>query len=248
MKVNDIFEYLNSLFPCDTALAFDNPGLLVGSGENEISNVLVALDCTFDTVNIAIENNCNLIVTHHPVIFDGLKSVTDESIVYTLIKNNISVISMHTNLDMGDGGVNDALCEKIGLKNITKITDSEGFILRKGEIAPLPCDALAKQIREALGGAVKYSDNGKEIRNVLVCSGSGGDYIYLAKELGLDALITADVKHNIFTTAANLDIAVFDAGHFDTEDVIVDPLCKLLSEKFKDLTFIPCHYSRIKSI
>jgi len=175
-------------------------------------------------------------------------SITLSIIASTVAVGGISVISMHTNLDMGDGGVNDALCEKIGLKNITKITDSEGFILRKGEIAPLPCDALAKQIREALGGAVKYSDNGKEIRNVLVCSGSGGDYIYLAKELGLDALITADVKHNIFTTAANLDIAVFDAGHFDTEDVIVDPLCKLLSEKFKDLTFIPCHYSRIKSI
>lgn len=248
MKVNDIFSFLNELYPCDTALAFDNPGLLVGCGENEITNVLVALDCTFDIVKIALENKCNLIVTHHPVIFDGLKSVTDESVVYSLIKNGISVISMHTNLDMGNGGVNDVLCERIGLKNIAKITDSEGFILRKGEITPLPCDALAKQIKAALGGAVKYSDNGKEISRVLVCSGSGGDYIYLAKELGLDALITADVKHNIFTTAANLDIAVFDAGHFDTEDVIVDPLCKLISEKFKDLTFIPCHYSRIKSI
>lgn len=248
MKVNDIFSFLNGLYPCDTALPFDNPGLLVGSGGSEITNVLVALDCTFDTVKIANENKCNLIITHHPVIFEGLKSVTDEGVVYSLIKNGISVISMHTNLDMGDGGVNDALCDRIGLKNIEKITDSEGFILRKGEITPLSCDALAKRIKETLGGSVKYSDNGKEISRVLVCSGSGGDYIYLAKELGLDALITADVKHNIFTTAANLDIAVLDAGHFDTEDVIVEPLCKLLSEKFKGIPFIPCHYSRIKSI
>ncbi len=248
MKVNDIFKFLNCLYPCDTALPYDNPGLLVGSGENEITNVLISLDCTFDTVKIALENNCNLIVTHHPVIFDGLKSVTDTSVVYTLIKNSISVISMHTNLDMGKGGVNDSLCEKIGLYNIEQITDSEGFILRKGEIAPLSCDALAQQIKASLGGAVKYSDNGKKISKVLVCSGSGGDYIHLAKELGLDALITADVKHNIFTLAANLDIAVFDAGHFDTEDVIVEPLCKMLSEKFNDITFIPCHYSRIKNI
>ena len=248
MKVKDIYSYLNELFPCESAVAYDNPGILVGNSDDEVKKALVALDCNIDIIEIAKKENCNLIITHHPVIFDGLKSVTENTVVYNLIKNNISVISMHTNMDMGKNGVNDALCNVLELENITEIDDGEGFILRKGSLSPISPEKLAKHISDKLGSPVKYIDSGKDIKNILVCSGSGGSYINLAKKLCCDALITADVKHNIFMEACNSGISVFDAGHFETEDVIVEPLTHMLNKKFPDLQFIPCHFSRIKYV
>ena len=111
MKNIDVFNFLNGLFPVESAMGFDNVGFLVGNRQAEVKKVLVALDCDATAVKRAIEENCELIVTHHPVIFDGLKSVTEQDIVYELISRGISVISMHTNLDIGKGGVNDRLCE-----------------------------------------------------------------------------------------------------------------------------------------
>ena len=137
MKVKDIYSYLNELFPCESAVAYDNTGILVGNSEDEVKKALVALDCNIDIIEIAKKENCNLIITHHPVIFDGLKSVTENTVVYNLIKNNISVISMHTNMDMGKNGVNDALCNVLELENVTEIDDGEGFILRKGSLSPI---------------------------------------------------------------------------------------------------------------
>ena len=110
MQINDIFEFLNRLYPVSTACDFDNVGLLVGDGNATLNKALISLDCTLKTVEKAIQEDCQLIITHHPVIFDPLKRVNCGSVVYELIKSGISVISMHTNLDIGDGGVNDSLC------------------------------------------------------------------------------------------------------------------------------------------
>ena len=100
MKVTDIFEFLNNLYPTDTACDFDNVGILVGSPDNEVKKVLIALDCNKETLENAIRMGCDTVVTHHPVIFSPLKNVLSGSIVFELIKNDISVISMHTNLDI----------------------------------------------------------------------------------------------------------------------------------------------------
>ena len=118
MTVQQIFNFLNQKYPVDTACGFDNVGILVGDPEMPVSKAVVALDCTTDAIKTAINNGCELIITHHPIIFSGLKSVLDDTLVFEIIKNGLTVISMHTNLDQGDGGVNDALCDVIGLKNI----------------------------------------------------------------------------------------------------------------------------------
>lgn len=249
MTVKNIFNFLNEKFPVETACDFDNPGILVGDPNAEVTKAVIALDCTPDVIKTAKKGGCQLIITHHPIIFEPLKNVLADSLVYKLIKSGISVISMHTNLDVGIGGVNDALCDMLELKNVQKVEGGDGYLLNTGVLSPtLNADDLAFYIKKRLGGGVKYVGCEKRIEKVLVCSGSGAAYLQDAARLGCDALITADVKHNVFLDAERLDIALFDAGHFDTEDVITEPLKCLLEQNFSTVEFTTCHLSKIKSV
>ena len=247
IKNRDIFDFLCEKYPLNTACDFDNPGFLVGNKENETQNVLVALDCDLKAIEWAKTHGCNLIVTHHPVIFDPLKSVTKGSVVYELIENGISVISMHTNLDIAEGGVNDCLCKAVGLKNVEVFEASDGFMLRKGLSPISDPHAFAESIKQNLGGTVRYV-GGKPIKNVLVCSGAGGDFLADAINGGFDALITADVKHHLFLEALNADISLFDAGHYHTENVVIKPLCEILKDKFQSIEFIPYENEYLKTV
>lgn len=247
MTVKNIFDFLNEKFPTDTACDFDNVGLLVGDPNTEVKKAVVSLDCTPSAVNTAIQNGCQLIITHHPVIFDPLKQVLAGSAVYEVIKNGISVISMHTNLDVGVGGVNDCLSSALSLENVTKVAAADGYLLNIGELtSPLYPDGLALYIKERLGGAVKYVGAERQIKRVLLCSGSGGSYLGEVLRQNCDALITADVKHNQFLDAQRLGVSLFDAGHFDTEDVVTEPLKRLLEQHFPNVAFIADRTSEIK--
>ena len=249
MTVNDIFEFLNGIAPVNTACDFDNAGILVGDPSAEVSGAVVALDCTVSAIKTAIKNNCELIITHHPVIFDPLKTVLTGSTVFELIKSGISVISMHTNLDIAVSGVNDCLCRVLGFDNFEKRPASDGYLLNFAELdTPLSADELARHIKEKLGGSVKFTDSGKNIKRVALCSGSGGGYAFDTAVSCCDALVTADVKHNIFIDTERLGISVFDAGHFNTEDAVTEPLKSLLSEKFKTVSFYVDHHSEIKYV
>ncbi|MGN0451085.1 MAG: Nif3-like dinuclear metal center hexameric protein [Acutalibacteraceae bacterium] len=249
MTVKDIFDFLNEKFPTETACDFDNVGLLVGDPDTEVKKAVVALDCTPSAVNTALKNGCQLIISHHPVIFDPLKRVLAGSAVYEVIKSGISVISMHTNLDVGIGGVNDCLCSALSLENLTKVAAADGYLLNVGELpSPIYPDGLAKYINDKLGGGVKYFGADKEIKRVLLCSGSGGSYVSEVLKQGCDALITADVKHNQFLDAERLGVSIFDAGHFETEDVVTEPLKQLLTQKFSSIQFISEHTTKIKYV
>lgn len=237
MTVNSILDYLKEKYPLDTACDFDNVGLLVGDSKTTVNCAVVCLDCDINTVNYAKELGAQLIVTHHPVIFSGLKSVLAGDVVYELVRSNISVISMHTNLDIAVGGVTENLCEAIGLKNVKTFVSHSGFLIREAECDICEADKLAEHIKHQLGTAVRYVDSGKDIRRVLVCSGSGGEFLQDVISGGYDALISADIKHNVFIDAINSGVAVFDAGHYQSENIIVKPLCELLSKQFCDIKF-----------
>ena len=248
MKIREILSYLEGLYPPDTACDFDNVGLLVGDGECDVSAAVVALDCDVNALAFAKENGANLIITHHPVILEPLKSVTESDIVFKLIKEGVSVISMHTNLDVGVGGVNDALCDALKLTDIKPYPASDGYLLKSGKTDKHKPDELARHIKECLGGAVRYVAGKRDIENVLVCSGSGGSYIDEAINAGFDALITADVKQHVFVAAINAGISLFDGGHFCTENVVVEPLCEVLKKRFSNITFTPYMPKVIKTI
>ena len=249
MTVNDIFEFLNDIAPANTACDFDNAGILVGDPSADVSGAVVALDFTASAIKTAIKNNCELIITHHPVIFDPLKTVLTGSTVFELIKSGISVISMHTNLDIAVSGVNDCLCRVLEFDNFEKRPASDGYLLNFAELdTPLSADELARHIKEKLGGSVKFTDSGKNIKRVALCSGSGGGYAFDTAVSCCDALVTADVKHNIFIDTERLGISVFDAGHFNTQAAVTEPLKSLLSEKFKTVSFYADHHSEIKYV
>lgn len=246
VTVNDIFVFLDKKFPTADAADFDNTGILVGDRNSEVKKALITLDCDITSIETAVKCGCNLIITHHPVIFGGLKNVLANSVVYELVKNRISVISMHTNLDVGAGGVNDCLCNTLGLSNVTAVIAHDGFSIRTGEIQPQSANQFAKHISKCLDVRVKYTPCRREIRKILVCSGSGGEFLSDAAELQCDALVTADVKHNIFIDSQIFDIAVYDAGHFNTEDVVIEPLAEILRAEFKNTEFVCSHNSPIK--
>ena len=248
MTVNNVLDYLKEKYPLDTACDFDNVGLLVGNGEAIVQKAVVCLDCDIDTIKFAKESGAELIVTHHPVIFNGLKAVTAGSVVFEAIVNGISIISMHTNLDIATGGVTDSLCDAIGLKNVKPFISHSGFLIREAECNVHNADELAKCIKERLCGAVRYVDSGKEICRVLVCSGSGGEFLSDVISGGYDALISADIKHNVFIDAINSGVSVFDAGHYNSENVIVNPLKCELESKFKEIDFVIHNNSKIKDI
>ena len=247
MIVYEIYDFLDEKYDFSSALPYDNVGLLVGDGREKVTGVLVCLDLTDEAITEAVKKGANLIVTHHPVIFDPLKTVTEQSLVYRLIRNGISVISAHTNLDQADGGVNDALAETLGLTNIEKIADGEGFMYRIGELdEPVSSEELAKLVGEKLNLPVKYVGSAAFIKRVAVCGGSGGSMLADVLGAGVDAFVTADVKHNVFMDAHAAGITLIDAGHFNTEDVITDLLCDALKEAFSDIDISSYHFSPIK--
>lgn len=247
MTVNDIYSFLDEKYDFSSALAYDNVGLLVGSLDDNVTGILVCLDCTDEAVTQAVENGANLIITHHPVIFDPLKAVTDDTLIYRLIRNGISVISAHTNLDQADGGVNDALCAILELENIKKVADSEGYLYRIGELGePKSADILAQFVSKKLKLPIKFVGDSSYIKRVAVCSGSGGSMLSDVINQGIDAYITADVKHNVFMEAHAQGITLIDAGHFNTEDIVVPVLARALSEAFPETKISENHFSPIK--
>lgn len=241
----EIFDFLNEKYPVDTACDFDNPGFLVGDGAAQTAGVLTALDCDAAALEAAVQNGCNLIVSHHPVIFEPLKAVTVESVIYALIRAGVSVISMHTNLDIGAGGVADCLCAAAGFENPEVYHAADGFALRRVRISPCEAPELARRLRQTLGGAVRYTDGGRAIEKILVCPGGGGGYVDEAVRGGFDALVTGDVKHNQLVQAANAGLSLFDAGHFATEDTVVEPLAALLRRRFRKLPVFTYHSDRL---
>ena len=246
MKNIEIYNFLNGIYPIETACDFDNPGFLVGDRNADTSGVLVALDCDLAAVCEAERRDCNLIVSHHPVIFDPLRAVTEESVVYALIKNGISVISMHTNLDIGIGGVADCVCRAAGLESVREYSAADGFLLRSAEISPISPKAFAERLKNAFGAPVRYTEGGKDICRCLICPGSGGEYTAEAVSSGFDALITGDVKHNQFVAAENAGLSLFDIGHFNGEDAVVEPLAALLRKEFTGLSVSVYHSDRLK--
>ncbi len=248
MNVNNVFNYLKEKYPLDTACDFDNVGILVGDKNANVTRAVVCLDCDINTVNYAKSIGAELIVTHHPVIFSGLKNILAGGVVYELVKAGISVISIHTNLDIAVGGVTENLCDAIDLNNVKPYVAHDGFLIREAECDIHEAKKLAEHIKSKLGGSVRYVDSGREIKNVLVCSGSGGDFLADVISADYDALISADIKHNVFIEAVNNGVSVFDAGHYQSENVIVAPLCDQLKNTFCDIEFVCFNNDKIKSI
>ncbi len=244
MKVEEIYAFLNANFPFNTAMEFDNVGILVGSGNTEVTACVVALDVTPDCIEFAKNNGANLIITHHPVIFEPLKHICG-GVVETLVKNGICVISAHTNLDVAPLGVNYCLSKQLELKNIRPVVFSDGFSSFCGELEnELSCEDFSKYLCAKLGLKPRYSKACGKIKTVAVCGGSGASYtLEAAKLANAQAFVTADVKYNYFLEAYNAGIALFDCGHYHTENTVIMPLANMLSAEFKNIKVLPFNFT-----
>lgn len=245
MKVIDIYNYIDSVAPFEKAESWDNVGLLVGDKEAEVTGITVALDLTADTVDFAIKKNANLIVTHHPVIFTAMKSITADSLIYRCIASGINIISAHTSFDVADFGINATLASLLSLENVETFADGIGVI---GDIPETEIAAVAEDVKEILGcDAVKVVGEGY-ISKIAVVGGSGGDFADMAKELGAQLLITGDVKHNVFIDAMNSDFCIIDAGHFYTETHGMKILKTMLQEQFVEIKITEIYDYKVRTV
>lgn len=244
-NVTDILNALEAAAPVRLAESYDNVGFLVGHSEARVTKVLVALDITGAVIDEAIREGAELIVAHHPIIFNVRKSVTDGdvigSLLLKLIENKIAAICMHTNLDCASGGVNDVLARALEISVEGAVEPKEDGMVGGGRYGSLasPCELsefLPKVCTALDTDGVRYHDAGIPVHRVAVGGGSCGEYITLAEKLGCDTVVTADIKHNMFLEAQELHINVVDAGHFATEDVVCPRMCRIISAAYPEVT------------
>lgn len=236
--VRDILRFTETFAPLSTAADFDNCGVLVGSKEQKVTKALLALDITREVVNEAKDMGAELIISHHPVIFHPLKSIDCESIPYLLAQYGITALCLHTNLDIAQNcGVNVCLAQALGLTDTTLY--AEEFILIGKLSSPMSAQEFATYVKECLDAPfVAYTPTDRVIETVALCSGAGGDFYAVAKDKGADAFLTGEAKHHEYLEAAESDVSLVTAGHFSTEDVVINPLKEKLSDEFKEVEFI----------
>ena len=237
--VKDIFNHLNKLADVKLAEKWDNVGLMLGSNNNEVSRVLVCLDVTTSVVEEAIANNVNLIVSHHPLIFKPLKNIdytTDfkSRIIRNLIKNDISVISFHTNLDSATLGLNDYLAKILKLNEIQVLfehsLDNTAGLGRIGKLTnSLKLNDFITYIKNcfSLETVSAVIGDEKEISTIALLGGSGADFIYTLPEV--DVYLTGDVGYHAALDAIEMKKNIIDVGHF-TENLVKDLLLDYISE------------------
>lgn len=235
--VKEIFDYLCEQAPLELQMGFDNSGFLIGRSNSQVKRALLALDVTAEVIKEAVENKAQLIISHHPVIFNAVKKLTDEKLL-ALVENSIAVISMHTNLDIAKGGVNDVLLALMGA-NGDEPLDEDGC----GRIGFLPESMdldnfldLCKSKLNAKG--LRYFDASKPVKKLAVMGGAGGDFVSLAFEKGCDTYLTSDIKYYRFLEAAELGINLIDADHFCTENPVIPVVRDKLSCAYPEIEFV----------
>lgn len=231
-KVKDFYGYLNSIAPFETQEDWDNSGMLVGDMDAEVKKVAVVLDITHEEIKKAKAIGADLIISHHPVIFNPIKSVTSGSVPYELVASSINALCCHTPLDIADGGTNDSLAELLGIE----VTRTENPILRLGTVEPTTAENLAGKIAKTLNTKVRYADAGRKIEKIAICTGAGCSLIEAAGEI--DAFITGDASHHNFLDCVQAGITLIAAGHYETEIVVVPVLVKKLQARFPDIEII----------
>lgn len=218
LTIQQVYDFIDARAPFETQVAYDNSGLLVGDPHRHVTGIHLALDVTDAVIDEAVAQGANLIITHHPLMFSPIKRLVETNyearLLCRLIREGISLIAAHTNLDQAQGGVNDALASAIGLENVS----GEGF-LRVGDLPhALSAAALAAHISRCLSDSVRVmGDSSAVISRVGMCSGSGSDEWPQAAAMGAQAFLTGEAKHHHALEAAASGVVILEAGHHATE-------------------------------
>lgn len=250
IMLDEIIGVIEEHYPRTMALEWDNPGLLCGSRKKEVHKLMIALDATDRVVDRAVSEGCDLVLTHHPLIFGSIKNVNDESFIgrrlIKLIKNDMSLYAMHTNFDVAKEGMGHIVAERLGVREISPLEltgEDRGMPIGVGFYGELesPLDAreLALLVKEKFDiGQVIYYDASRPISRVTSCPGSGRGMLSFAKDLGADCLITGDMGHHDGIDAVAEGITLIDAGHFGLEHIYVPYMKDFVGKHFPGLEIL----------
>lgn len=244
IKVRDIAEAIEEFAPKNLQEDYDNAGLQVGDPDMTVSAVLLCLDVTEEILEEALNRSCNMIVSHHPLLFKGLKEITGatatERIVIKAIRNGVAIYAAHTNLDSAWDGVSHEIAHSLGLTDLSVLDPMAGDVRCGigvlGETRPTPTLEFLRRVKETFSvKALRYSAESTKlvIKKVAVCGGSGAFLIKKAIERGADVIITGDVKYHDFTNFG-LDILIADIGHYESELCSQKIFSRIIRGKFPD--------------
>lgn len=244
--VREIAAVIESFAPLRLQEDYDNAGLQIGDPSMQCTSVLICLDVTEEVVAEAVARGCNLIVSHHPLLFKGLKSVTGKSpverIVAETIRRGIAVYSAHTNLDSAREGVSYEIAHTLGLRNLEVLESNPGEegtgLGVVGDIDAIPKMEFLRKVKKTFGvRGLRYSAQTSRlvVRRVAVCGGAGASLIGRAAAVGADTYVTADLKYHDFTTWGP-DLLLADIGHYESELCAEKILARIVREKYPELT------------
>ena len=246
MKIKEIVDALERFAPLPLQDGFDNAGMQVGLTDADCAGALLCLDVTEEVLDEAISLGCNLVVSHHPLIFKGIKSLTGdnyvERCVMKAVKHDITIFSAHTNLDNAVNGVNFKMAEKIGLTHVEVLDPrADGWLnAGAGVVGELPEpeaeEAFLRRIKQTFEvGCVKHTAlTGRQIRRVALCGGAGAFLMPEAIKKGADAFITGEIKYHDYFGRAE-EILLAEIGHYESEQYTKEIFKKIISEQFPEV-------------
>lgn len=237
--VGDIYDAIDAFAPFDKARPTDNCGVTLGSRGQPVRRAFAVVDVTRAIVREAAAKGVDLILSHHPAIYAPVRSIAAEDPVYEAARHGIALLAVHTNLDVAGGGVNDVYLAAIGLEKLAAVEGTDGCAaLARCPESLSTLSVLAERVRDCAGlPCVRLVDSGRKIKTAAVCCGGGASFFECAVKSGADVFISGDFRHNHAADALRLGISLIDAGHYETERLILDPLIARLGRLFPDVAF-----------
>ena len=251
MKLKQIMQMLEELCPKSFAMSWDNVGLLVGRSDKEVRTIAIALDATSEVIEQAAQLGADLILTHHPLLFGGVKNITDGDYVgrrvLSLVRNDISCYAMHTNFDVL--GMADAAADLLNLtdREVLEVTYEDEIsvdgIGRIGSLLdPMTLSEFAAKVAEVfeIGHVRYYGDPDQMLVTCAILPGSGKGEIDLAVKANADVYVTGDISHHDGIDAVEKGICVVDAGHYGIEKIFIPYMKEYLERELPQIRIIPC--------
>lgn len=247
MKVKDIIALFESIAPLSLQEEYDNSGIQVGDVEKDISACLLCMDVTEEVIDEAIEKGCGMVISHHPLLFKPMKSITGasyvERCVIKAIHNEIAVYAGHTNFDKIHGGVSFLIGRTLGLIEMVPLAEEENQLDGLGVIGrlenPISLGLFLQQVKTKLNlSTIRSSDQSERmIQRVALCGGSGSSLAKYAMAKKADLYLTADLSyHDFFLNTATFTVA--DFGHYESEYVIIDYFREIITNKFPNFAVL----------
>ena len=253
MTVKELYRYLNEKIPSALSCEWDNDGLMCcPTPDREVRKALVALDISEEMVELAIESKCDVILSHHPLVFKPIKSLTTDAAVSSklirLVQNKISAMSFHTRLDALEGGVNDALAKKLGLFDVEPFGLDGEMMGRVGYVDETILEKFSERVKEALGAPMVLYSGSRPVKKVAVLGGNGDDFIGAAKACGADTYVSGRLGYHPMADAGENNINLIEAGHYYTEAPVLPVLAEMVKDADCEIETLVADSNNIRAI